>query len=247
MPPTKEYITNEYGELFGQNLTDYEIAQSVGVKEDTIRRYRNIWETTLSPEQTELQSKIVAILKKEKLTAEQLATKFDAKPDVINWAIRAIEDDGHALRRDPYENTVAYYIKITQDDCDLIISPRSHQVKHLKQLWISDIHGGDKGFANMKLFNMMAKAFQDGVRHCFIAGDSVAGINVYRGQMADLSQWDLQSQVDAVVDILSQYPMDYYLIDGNHDESWIKKGAPSPNALIAKGLPNAIYIPTVFS
>ncbi len=94
------------------------------------------------------------------------------------------------------------------------------------ELYISDIHSSDKGCNFRLLRKIVHEAYHRGVRDVFIPGDLVAGRGVYPGQINDLVDLTFQQQLDRVEGLLpKEKGLRYFVINGNHDDSWMKLDA----------------------
>ena len=92
---------------------------------------------------------------------------------------------------------------------------------------MSDAHMCDKACAISELHDFYDRCRKAGVEHVLNAGDTVAGIGVYRGQEFDLSH---HGYVEQLTHIMEYYPkvkgITTHLIAGNHDMSFkVKSGA----------------------
>ena len=87
----------------------------------------------------------------------------------------------------------------------------------------SDLHFGSKATQITALLKFCEIAKKRGVKHIFVPGDVLAGYDVYRGQVFDLYAVQSQEQTDSVLANLPE-GFEWYLLGGNHDYSFIKKG-----------------------
>ena len=87
----------------------------------------------------------------------------------------------------------------------------------------SDTHFGSKS-CQLTALNEFAEIMRKkGVRHIFVPGDLTAGFDVYPGQIHDVYAIDAKEQEDSV---LLNLPtgFNWYVLGGNHDYSFIKRG-----------------------
>jgi len=93
---------------------------------------------------------------------------------------------------------------------------------------VSDTHAGSHCEQVTALQDFVHVAREEyGVQHILHGGDAFAGINVYRGQEAEVYAPTEWTQIDAVANNLPQYDdVTWYLLGGNHDYSFIKDGGP---------------------
>jgi hypothetical protein len=181
-------------------------------------------------------AKVVHDLMIERKTAQELKlTEED---------IQLLKAGGYNLKHEKIGKEVFYYIKDVEDtNNSILISPASTKLEKVVYGEMSDIHAGSMYFCP-KALEWGLKYLQDnGVNHVHISGDLVDGTKVYAGQNNWLKYWRQEDQVDCLCDILSKFKMDYIAIDGNHDMSWIKQGAPRVGELIKQRIDNFIYIP----
>lgn len=88
---------------------------------------------------------------------------------------------------------------------------------------VSDPHFGSKS-CQITALNEFAQIMKHkGVHHVFVPGDLVAGFDVYPGQIHDVYAMDADGQADsALVNLPTGF--DWYVLGGNHDYSFIKRG-----------------------
>jgi len=177
-----------------------------------------------------------------KLTKEKLSL---AKLGIGITEIRELKDRGYNVKSEAYNKTNHYWIKIMDNDNHLIISPRKSVSSIIKFVELSDIHAGCYTFDDKGLDWCLNEAKDRGFKHIHNSGDVVDGKDVYRGHVNYLKYVREEDQVKCIVDIIGKYQdtFDWIAIDGNHDMSWINKGAPSPNKLISKAVKNYTYLP----
>jgi len=159
--------------------------------------------------------------------------------------LRELKERGYNIKSELYNKTNYYWIKIMDNDNHLIISPRKAGTSIIKYIEISDLHAGSSFFDDKGLEWCLKEAKDRGFKHIHNSGDTVDGNNVYRGHVNYLKYVREDDQIKCLVDIIGKYQndFDWIAIDGNHDMSWINKGAPSPNRLISKEIKNYTYLP----
>ena len=88
----------------------------------------------------------------------------------------------------------------------------------------SDLHFGSKAVQITALNEFCNICSKRGVKHIFSPGDIVAGYNVYPGQQFDLYALSAEEQEDSVIKNLPTGDFQWYMLGGNHDYAFIKKG-----------------------
>lgn len=88
----------------------------------------------------------------------------------------------------------------------------------------SDLHFGSKAAQITALNEFCNICLKRGVKHIFSPGDIVAGYNVYPGQQFDLYALSAEEQEDSVIKNLPTGDFQWYMLGGNHDYAFIKKG-----------------------
>jgi hypothetical protein len=88
----------------------------------------------------------------------------------------------------------------------------------------SDLHFGSKAAQITALNEFCNICSKRGVKHIFSPGDIVAGYNVYPGQQFDLYALSAEEQEDSVIKNLPTGDFQWYMLGGNHDYAFIKKG-----------------------
>ncbi len=96
----------------------------------------------------------------------------------------------------------------------------------------SDLHFGSKAAQITALKEFVNECEKRGVKHIFCPGDIVAGYNVYPGQQFDLYALAAEEQESSVVVNLPSGDFKWYMLGGNHDYAFIKKGG-GHNPLLA--------------
>lgn len=88
---------------------------------------------------------------------------------------------------------------------------------------VSDPHFGSKS-CQITALNEFAEIMRHkGVRHIFVPGDLCAGFEVYPGQLHDVYAMSADEQEDSTLLNLPK-GFDWYVLGGNHDYSFIKRG-----------------------
>jgi UDP-2,3-diacylglucosamine pyrophosphatase LpxH len=88
---------------------------------------------------------------------------------------------------------------------------------------MSDPHFGSKACQITALNEFCEICRKKGVKQIFVPGDVVAGFNVYPGQMFDVYAISSEEQEESVIVNLPK-GFEWYMLGGNHDYSFIKRG-----------------------
>jgi len=101
---------------------------------------------------------------------------------------------------------------------------------------ISDTHAGSEHAKNAELKNCVEYMYNDcGIKTILHSGDFLDGNGVYKGQEAEVVAWGMDAQLDIAVNALPQLKgLKYYMIGGNHDYSFIKRGGGDPLVSICR-------------
>jgi len=96
---------------------------------------------------------------------------------------------------------------------------------------VSDPHFGSKSCQISALKEFCEICKKKGVEHIFVPGDVVAGYKVYPGQEYEVYALSAEEQEESVIVNLPE-GFEWYLLGGNHDYSFIKRGG-GHNPLLA--------------
>ena len=111
---------------------------------------------------------------------------------------------------------------------------------------MADPHAGCKQFNRSGLEYFLGKCVSEKVRHVHIYGDLTDGNgHVYHGQLNNLETWLEEEQARILADVLSQYPLTYEAVKGNHDLSHELAGGIPVGKIIAGMMDNFVYIDNV--
>jgi|GEM_PF-1945908 len=168
---------------------------------------------------------LVSILRKSQCTISQLG--------VSELQIIELRDIGYKVIRQ-YEKSkkdFVYYILDKGDD-PFVFLPRKENENTLKCAKMADIHIGSNEFDKNELVKVLQYLWYSGYRYIFIAGDIMDGKDVYNGHDMNLQWRNADRQADAVIAILSMFNFHYIVSQGNHDESFKKKGGADILSLV---------------
>lgn len=259
-PPVSEETFLKYWlPLFKEGLSKEEIINEINCSEKHYRNVMSSYRDLISQYQEKIEvvgvvsndvlvKKLVALLKAEKYSVLELATLTNTTNDVIHSCLSFMEDLGYAVRREIYlDNEIVYFIQTKNAMGSIVyLGGKTKTLVHWKGLGISDTHGGNKKFNKTGLSQILQRAQDEyGVTDCFHTGDLTDGYGVYDGQLDDLKYWKEADQVKDVADVFSQFNYNYYIIPGNHDYSWEKRGAPNPVRLLSTEISNVTALPEI--
>lgn len=106
----------------------------------------------------------------------------------------------------------------------------------------SDLHFGSKECQITHLKEFAEICRKKGVKYMFVPGDVCAGYNVYPGQQFEVYALSAEEQEESVIINLPKN-FEYYVIGGNHDYSFIKRGGGhNPMLSIEAQRPDFHYI-----
>ncbi len=108
---------------------------------------------------------------------------------------------------------------------------------NIKILDISDIHIGNPNFDEESFKNVLKQAVDTNVSAVFIAGD------IFEGTTSDVADDNVIqvhiAQVDKAFELFKEFPLKYYVINGNHDYTFEQIGLANPVKMLAHKLVNA--------
>lgn len=132
------------------------------------------------------------------------------------------------VRDAKYANTsaVARYRDIGPDNHIYNLDDAEKKGK-IKLAVLSDTHFASKHQNLQGLEDFVNIALNEGVSHFICPGDLLEGMNVYPGQLADITS---TSQEDQIMEVLKKLPVlpgkkKYWWISGNHDLCWLKQSS----------------------
>jgi hypothetical protein len=176
---------------------------------------------------------IVGLMSKERRTLKELKINFSDVKELKKLGFNVKSSNGF------------YWIKSMDQDNHYVVSPLNKEQSKLSWAEVSDIHAGAKTF-DEKGFRWFLQQVKDrGIKYVHFSGDAVDGTKVYPGQVNYLKYFSEEDQVNCLGDLIGEFENDFkwLMIDGNHDMSWVKLGAPSPNKLLSNKLKNVVYLP----
>jgi hypothetical protein len=156
--------------------------------------------------------------------------------------IRKLKDEGHRVQSQKMGSEIYYYITTGQEMSSLFISGESPQPVEVKWVELSDLHFGSIQHDSEGLKRVLQRAVDEGFKDVHVSGDVVDGLHVYRGHMTNLRYWKAADQANYAAEVLSQFPLKYIAIKGNHCYSFEMDGSPPIGTLISQAMDNYTYL-----
>jgi hypothetical protein len=168
--------------------------------------------------------KLVRKMQKGQHTLKELGISFH---DILH--LRAT---GYNVSSQHTERGQVYYITLGSENVSHFISGLSPQENTEKWVELSDIHAGSKMFDEQGLRNCLYLACKEGFKVAHISGDLCDGKNVYPLHANNLQYFFAEEQAGVLASILSEFPLHYIAITGNHDRSFERDGNVNPISLV---------------
>lgn len=111
---------------------------------------------------------------------------------------------------------------------------------YIKLVFLSDTHFGSKYCAQDKINLAIDEINRYKPDAIFFGGDIVDGNHVYQGHEFELEDLSLPEQLESA-QIMDRIKGKVYAIEGNHDLSWVKKGAGYPVKMFCEDKSNWDY------
>lgn len=167
---------------------------------------------------SEEDKKIIKVLESKK------SIKVENLIDDLNCNRKELFKSINKCKRNGYEI-------IVDNDVVILSTTNSREAEKIQQIScdeitfgvVSDPHFGSKSCQITALNEFSQIMKKRGVKHVFVPGDLVAGHNVYPGQIHDLYAISASEQEQSTLLNLPS-GFDYYILGGNHDYSFIKRG-----------------------
>ena len=248
----KEYVaanleTKSMRELYDEARTKFGYASSLRsfgkyvskIRSGTLKLSpRNAVEAALPNESTE--SKLLRILsKKEPSDILDICNELEILPKDLHEHLEKLRTQGYELIHNQYhvglaKNTTADVEPMTK----CIGDPDEYEVRFGVA---SDLHFGSKACQLTALHQFVEECKAQDIHDILVPGDVFAGYNVYPGQVLD--QYAIGSEAQessAIINLPSG--VNWYMIGGNHDYSFIKKAGHNPLAVLANNRDDVHYL-----
>lgn len=164
------------------------------------------------------------LAKRPHMTVSELCDRLDLPPTRLENLIRTARDMGYQIST-PTNTHICLDMKPSNVDRLAVYKLPIEPVRgELVFAVASDIHFASKMHRRECLEDFVDIAYEEfGVRRILVPGDVVAGINMYREQLSEITQPTFEGQVDEAVDGLPRKKgLEWEMIGGNHDASFVK-------------------------
>jgi hypothetical protein len=164
-------------------------------------------------------NKFIEIVKKQKISSIiDLANKLNCIPSRILDYVEYYRSMGYEISTDDQ-----YVIFSTNAVSNGLVIENPLEDKEITFAIMSDPHFGSKACQITALNEFCEICRKKGVKQIFVPGDVVAGFEVYPGQIFDVYAKSSQEQEESVIMNLP-HGFEWYMLGGNHDYSFIKRG-----------------------
>jgi hypothetical protein len=172
------------------------------------------------------------------MTLRQLSRQFDRSEDTLAGAIGALKErDLHIVETTQgvvLDTRTAPTLPPTTLDLDSMV---------LTLAVASDLHCGSKAQQITNLIRFERYAVERGAQAILHTGDLFAGLNVYRGQINDLTVASADGQRRIAERMLAQYDgVKRLVLGGNHDFSFIKATGHDAVKTLCRGREDMTYL-----
>lgn len=170
-----------------------------------------------------VQRMIDVLKKKPSCGVSELCDDLDLSPKRLNQLVMVAKNMGVSIEM-PTNDQIALNVKAPPIDRLAVHRLPIEPVKgEIVFAVASDIHFASKLHRGECLTDFIDTAYNDyGVRTVLDPGDIFAGINMYRGQLNEITTWGVKGQLEAGVKGLPRRKgLHYHMIGGNHDESFM--------------------------
>jgi hypothetical protein len=179
---------------------------------------------------------VIAYLRQARVaTLRQMSENFDRSEATVEQMIAEMRQAGFGIVREEQRIVLPETPLVDYQIAPLFESGETVEVSFAI---ISDTHGGSHFEQVTALRDFVHIAREEyGVRHVLHTGDAFAGLDVYRGQRAELYAVNAGEQAEVVANNLPAYSdLRYYLLGGNHDYSYFKSvGLDVRELLLSRG------------
>lgn len=161
--------------------------------------------------------------KKPSADVAELCNDLDLSPKKLSELVRLAKDMDYRVEM-PTADRIALNVKAPPIDRLAVHRlPIEPVAGHVRFAVASDIHFASKHHRGECLRDFIDYAYELGIRTVLDPGDIFAGINMYHGQLNEITGWPMEHQLDEGVRGLPvREGLTYHMIGGNHDESYMK-------------------------
>lgn len=185
-----------------------------------------------------LDEKFMEILEKKKIvTIDEMIRYLGCMFSDINYLVSFYRDQGYEITID--ENNIIFSTDVTS--CGTKIKEPLESTEIIFGV-ASDLHIGSKAVQLTALNEFCKICKKKGVKYIFVPGDVFAGYRVYEGQEFEVYALSAEEQEEsAIINLPTGF--EWYMMGGNHDHSFIKKGGGhNPLLALASKRPDVHYL-----
>ncbi len=189
-----------------------------------------------APLDVQVKRMVEILRRKPSMSIGELCNDLDLPPKRIDKIVAAAKNMGTSIEM-PTDDRISLNVKAPPIDRLAVHRLPIEPVKgEIVFAVASDIHFASKLHRGECLNDFVDTAMQDfGVNLVLCPGDIVAGINMYHGQLNEVTGWGVQHQLEAAVKGLPRRKgLSYKMIGGNHDESFMKASGTNIIAALAQ-------------
>jgi hypothetical protein len=175
-----------------------------------------------------IDDQFITILEKKKtVSGDELCEELSCSPNEIYDLIQYFRRQGYEIIMD--EKKVMLSNDIASDG-----EPIDKPLETTEIVFgvASDLHFGSKMCQITALHEFAHICEKKGAKYIFVPGDVVAGHNVYPGQQYEVYALSAEEQESSVIRNLPRGDYEWFMLGGNHDYSFIKRGG-GHNPLLA--------------
>ena len=174
-----------------------------------------------------IDDKFITLLEKRKtLTGDEICETLSCSPNEVFDLISRFRKRGYEIICD--EKSIILSTDMTSEG-EEIEAPLED--KEIIFGVASDLHFGSKECQITALKEFCEICRKQGVKYIFVPGDVCAGYKVYPGQQFEVYALSAKEQEESVI-VNLPYGFEWYMLGGNHDYSFIKRGG-GHNPLLA--------------
>ncbi len=186
--------------------------------------------------------KVVNLLKKEKLTLDDLVNRTKIDKNKVSDMLKQMKHQGYDIIKKYNQYTLD-----TLPQCELILrSKKSNKLIHKTDLVTSDFHLNSYHCKERALKDIVTIAKKNKIKRIINAGDLFEGSGrMYKGQMHEIKQYKLQNMLDYVNKKLPQIAdknMLWEFISGNHDDDITDRYGINPIKYLSNERNDLLYL-----
>jgi hypothetical protein len=126
---------------------------------------------------------------------------------------------------------IHYSMQLNKIPVIFLSNNRTNQFNFLD---LADLHIGDKAFNEEEFRAILSKAVKDKVKYVFFSGDLLHGITIDETIDRKCAKEVFIQQIRQAYNILIDYKLNYYAINGNHEYTFEQIGLENPLSVLAK-------------